>query len=288
VSGPAFLLVYAVLATLANLWLRQHLRRREAAKPARFLEFAQDPYLVAYLREGAEESTRLAIFSLIDRGLLEEAGGAVRSARADAEALARRPIEKAVLSCCSEWTRLDRIEGSDGVLAACRSYRDELGAHALLANDQVYAERFKPYLATLAVVLGVALVRIWWALAQGRHNIGFLIVMAIAGAIGLAIAFRRRRTGLGDAAIARLKVLFANLKRNSSALLPGGENNDAVLTAACFGMVALPADRFPYLDRVFPKPQSSGGDGGGGDSGSSGGNSGSGGCGGGGCGGCGG
>jgi uncharacterized protein (TIGR04222 family) len=282
VSGPQFLLVYAALAIAANLWLRRFLRQREAAKPARFLEFAQDPYLVAYLRDGAGEATRLAVFSLIDRGLLEEAGGQVRRARADAESIARRPIEKAVLSSCAIWTQVADVAASSDVQAACMAYRAELGKHSLLADAQVYAERFYPFAATLALVLGVAVARILWALAQGRHNIAFLIIMALACGIALTMSWRRRRTGLGDAALNRLQVLFANLKRNSATLLPGGQSNDAVLTAAFFGIAALPSDRFPYLERVFPKPQSSG-DGGGGDGGGSGG----GGCGGG-CGGCGG
>ena len=282
-SGPFFLLVYAALALAVNLWLRHDQRQREAAKPARFMEIAQDPYLVACLREGPKAAVHLAVFSLLDRGLLEEAGGSLRRARADADAFARRPIEKAILSRCSDWTEVALLETSLGVMAACQACQRELQKQHLLADAGVFSERFYPFAASLALLAGAATARAWWAVAHDRYNIGFLLVLALIGGVALIAAWRRRRTGLGDAALERLKVLFAKLKRNSSDLVPGGESNEAALTAAVFGLAVLPVESFPYIERVFPKP-TSGGDGGGGDSSSS--DSG-GGCGGG-CGGCGG
>lgn len=283
-SGPVFLLFYAALVMALNLWLRYDQRQREVAKPARFMEIAQDPYLLAFLSNGAKAAVHLAVFSLVDRGLLEESEGSVRRARDDALAFARRPIEKAVLSSSTGWTDVATLETSLGAMAACQAYQRELQKQQLLADSGIFAERFYPFLATIALLLGVAVARAVWAAAHGRHNIGFLLLLALAGGVALVIAWRRRRTGLGDAALARLKVLFASLKRRSSRLAPGGESNDAVLTAALFGMAALPIGSFPYLERVFPKSKSGGDSGGGGDSSSS--DSG-GGCGGG-CGGCGG
>lgn len=283
-SGPAFLLFYAALALAVNFWLRHDQRQREAAQPARFMEIAQDPYLVASLCDGDKAALQLAVFSLLDRGLLEEAAGAVRCARTDAASFARRPIEKAALACCTGWTEVATLATRLDVMAACQAYRRELQQQRLLADAHTFGERFYAFAAALALLLGVALARVWWAVAHGRHNVGFLIVLALIGGIALAVAWRRRRTGLGDAARDRLRVLFARLKRRAVDLVPGGQSNDAVLTAALFGLAALPVDSFPWLARVFPKPKSNS-DGGGGDSGSS--DGGGGGCGGG-CGGCGG
>lgn len=235
--------------------------------------------------DGDKAALQLAVFSLLDRGLLEEAAGAVRRARADADSFARRPIEQAVLACCTGWSEVATLHTRLGVMAACLDYRRELQKQQLLADAHTFGERFYAFAATLALLLGVALARVWWAVAHGRHNVGFLIVLALLGGSALVIAWRRRRTGLGDAARDRLRVLFARLKRRAVDLVPGGQSNDAVLTAALFGMAALPVDSFPYLARVFPKPKSGGDSGGGGDSGSS--DGGGGGCGGG-CGGCGG
>jgi uncharacterized protein (TIGR04222 family) len=157
----------------------------------------------------------------------------------------------------------------------------------LLADAGVFSERFYPFAASLALLAGAATARAWWAVAHDRYNIGFLLVLALIGGVALIAAWRRRRTGLGDAALERLKVLFAKLKRNSSDLVPGGESNEAVLTAALFGMMVLPEDSFPYIQRVFPQPKSGGGGDGGSGGGDSSGSDSGGGCGGG-CGGCGG
>lgn len=284
----AFLLVYGILVLLVNYWLRQDQRRREMGNPANFMEVAQDPYRLAYLREGGDATTLLTVFSLLDRGLLEEARGAVRRAHADAEAFARRPIEKAVLSCCKYWVDISIIKHLPPVAATCQTYQDELQTQGLLAEAQTFAERFRPFAVGLVLLIGVALARIGWALAHGRHDVGFLVALALVGAIALAMAWRRRRTGLGDAAIDRLRLLFARLKRRPDELRPGGESNDAVLTAALFGMGLLPQNQFPFLER-FPNRKSNKDEGGGGVEGNSGGGSdGGGGCGGGGCGGCGG
>lgn len=280
-SGPAFLLVYGLFALAVNIWFRHRLRVREAAIPARFMDIAQDPYQVAYLRNGAQAAIHLTVFSLVDRGLLAETGTTVRRARSDALSFARRPIEKDVLSCCTDWTEVKAVENNPAVGAACQAYRTALAEQHLLADARVFSQRFLLFTGTIAALAGVALARIFWALTHGRHNIGLLIVLALVGGIALAIGWRRRRTGLGDAAIDRLTGLFANLKRRAGTLKSGGRSHDAVLTAALFGMAALPPGSFPYLQRLFPKPKSSD-DGGSGDGGSS---DGGGGCGGGGCGG---
>lgn len=283
-SGPLFLLVYSALAIAVNLWLRGHFKQREAARAARFIEFAQDPYQIAYLRAGQSETVRTVVFSLLDRGLLEESDGKVRRAHADVGAYVRRPLEKAVLACCINWTQVANIEIQNSVIKACDAYFSELSRNGLLADRDTYGQRFVPFIVALALLLGVAAARVLWALAHGRYNVIFLAMLAAAGSIAVIIAWRKRRTGLGDAALARLETLFADLKRRATQLVPGGQSNDAVLTAALFGLAALPAGCFPYLERVFPKPRSSSdGGGSGGDSGCS--DGGGGGCGG--CGGCG-
>ena len=281
-SGPLFLLVYLLLVIAVNVWLRHDQKQREIAKSARFMEIAKDPYLLACLREGCSEAIRLCVFSLIDRGLLEEAGGAVRRTRADGDSLARRPLEKAILLCCTTWTEILSIQRARGISAACQAYQRTLEKQELLAGAGTRSARLLPFLCAFSLLIGVAIARIQWAFAHGRHNVGFLIILAIAGGVALIVAWRRRRTALGDVALVRLNSLFAGLKNRAADLSPGGQSHDAVLTAALYGFTALPSERFPYLDRVFPKPKSSG-DSSGGDSGSSDG----GGCGGG-CGGCGG
>lgn len=288
ISGPQFLLFYAVLALLANFWLRRHYRSREAGEQRiPRLEFSEDPYRIACLRAGEDEAIRLAAFSLIDRGLLllNETARTLHTGRADANELARRPLEKSILAAAgnSMAVSLDELLANSQVRSAADDYRLDLAGRGLVADSEIFSARFPALTLALFVTLGVALARIAQALAHGRSNIFFLIILTGICAIALWAAYRRRITGLGAATLAKFETLFASLKRQSGRIISGGQNNEAALLAAVFGLSALPSDHFPYVKRLFPKTKSSGD--GGGDSGGDGGGD-SGGCGGG-CGGCG-
>ena len=67
-SGPEFLVFYLSLAAVVIgalvLW-----RRASESAGAPKIDLA-DPYLIAYLRGGENEALRVALVSLIDRGLL--------------------------------------------------------------------------------------------------------------------------------------------------------------------------------------------------------------------------
>jgi uncharacterized protein (TIGR04222 family) len=282
VSGPVFLLLYFIVALAVNIWLRSHFRRSETRELGRTLNFAHDPYRIAFLRGGAAEAIKVAVVSLVDRGLLEEHKGNLRTRRKDASEIACRPIEKAILDCFSSWRDRSVAAYNTRVEAACHSYETELKEERLLADAQIYSDRLTAFALTAMVMLAISAWRISNSLAHGKSNIGFLVILTLICLISLTIAYRNRMTGAGKAALDRLKLLFASLKRRASSVRAGGENQDAALLAALFGLAILPAEQFPYVTRLYPRPSSSdsGGDGG---SGSDGG----GGCGGG-CGGCGG
>ena len=280
VSGPVFLLLYLFATLAVNIWLRSHFCSNESKEIPRKLDFAQDPYQIAFLRAGAGEAIRVAVVSLVDRGLLQESNGLLLTQRDDADEFARRPIEKAILQCFSTG-KTPALAASDArVMAACDSYETQLQQFGLLADAEVYRRRFTAFVTVTASMIGISVWRIVYALAHGKSNIVFLIVLTIGCTIALYVAYRKRITGMGAAALERLKILFASLKRRAPIIRSGGENQDAALLAALFGLAILPNTQFPFVERLYPKPSSSsGGDGG---SGSDGG----GGCGGGGCGGC--
>lgn len=280
-SGPQFLGVYAAVAILVNWWLRHHYRSREANATVSRLDFSSDPYQMAILRTGDEEAINVVIFSLVDRGLLEEADGKVRLARPDARELARRPIEQAVLDCFTDWAEPKKALRDAEVRRACRGYGDHLVRHRLLAGPDTYSERRAGFLAALVLTLGIAGARLLNAVLHGRHNVGFLIFFALICATCLFFGYRQRLTGLGEDTLERLLRLFTRLKARANSVAPGGATHDAVILAALFGFAVLPASSFPYLGRLFnkPAPPDSSGDGG------SGGSCDGGGCGGGGCGG---
>jgi len=272
VSGPTFLLFYAALALAANLWLRRHFRTREAGPEMPALRLSEEPYRVAFLRSGKDEAARLAMFSLLDRGLLAEHEGKLHVARADAESLLRRPIERAVLACFRSPMPPETALADTALQRACDDYAAELQSQGLLAGRETLDARFQPFFLTLAVLLAVSFARIFNAILQGRHNIGFLIALTLIGAIALIPAWRNRLTGRGIEALRGLQRLFAGLKARAKALRPRDTSADAILLAGVFGLAALPATAFPFVGVIQPK-SSSGGDGGG-DSSSDGGDSG--------------
>lgn len=285
VSGPVFLLLYLLLAFAANVWLRRHFRGNETTGVQRKLDFAQDPYQIAYLRAGADEAIKVAVVSLVDRGLLEESNGDLLARGEDAGEFARRPIEKAILKCFSTARKPAHAAIDARVKAACLGYETELQKHRLLAGAETYRQRFTAFAAIAAAMIGISVWRIAYALAHGRSNIWFLVILTIICTIALYAAYRKRITGMGEAALERLKILFASLKRRAAEIRPGGENQDVALLAALYGLAILPEANFPFIERLYPKPVK-GGSGGDGGSSSDGGGGCSGGCGGG-CGGCG-
>jgi uncharacterized protein (TIGR04222 family) len=286
VTGPQFLLLYVALAVAANLWLRWHYSTREREARTGTLGLTNDPYQIALLRGGPAEAIRVAVITLLNRGLLTEEDGRLRAARADAAEFVRHPIDRALLEAFQAPAPAEHALASQSALAACKTYEKELEKKQLLASAKTRAARFTPLVIALGFTLGVAVWRIVYALSKGRTNIGFLVVLAVVCAVALVVAYRKRLTALGVDTLRGLERLYAGAKQRIAGSLSGSDGFDASLIAAVFGLAALPAADFPYLARVFPPPQPS--QGGGSDGGSSCGSScGGGGCGGG-CGGCGG
>ena len=76
--GPEFLVFYIILA-LSVVGLVVLLRHAFESGQAPKIDLG-DPYLIAYLRGGAQEAKRVALVTLIDRGLLILEGTQIRRA----------------------------------------------------------------------------------------------------------------------------------------------------------------------------------------------------------------
>jgi uncharacterized protein (TIGR04222 family) len=139
------------------------------------------------------------------------------------------------------------------------------------------------FFGALVLLLGMALAKLWVALAAGRGNVFFLLVLMGVAVVIAARIWNPARTRTGDDYLASVRTLFANLRERAPTLRPGGGSRDVLWLTALFGAALLPSAAFPEAAYVWPKPVSS-------TSGGCGSSScGSGGCGGGGggCGGCG-
>jgi uncharacterized protein (TIGR04222 family) len=271
--GPEFLVFYLVLGTCVLVAL-YCLRYAGASDPPQVN--LSDPYLIAFLRGGRNEVIRVATISLIDRGLLETSGTRVASVRDKSAAALRIPIEKRLFAHFDTPAEASSLFKPDVFDYETTPYESELARLNLIPGEGAEWARNAPRILAMAVLWGVALIKILMALARGRSNIGFLMILAIAFGWGAWLLGRPRITRRGIAMLSSLRKLFSGLKDRAPLLRPGETADEVLLLAAVFGVGAIPGTVFP-VRTLFPRGSSL--------PGSSCGSSWGGGCGGGGCGG---
>jgi uncharacterized protein (TIGR04222 family) len=280
-SGPDFLVFYLIFAILVVTGLKLAVAQAEGGAPPALP--LSDPYQIAWLRGGTPEAARIAVLSLTDRGLLALRGETLTTPRPTGMRV-QEPIESAILARCSQFgTAATTVLADAGVERACAPYRARLERLQLIPDAAARARRYRWFALAAALLLGIAAIKIAVAIGRGRHNVAFLIILALIAAVVTWRVVHRRRTSLGDRMVKDLRRLFAALRQRASIIRPGAMTSDAMLLAAVFGLSALPAGGFADLLRVYRKSTSSGGGGGCGSACGSG----CGGGGGGGCGGCG-
>jgi uncharacterized protein (TIGR04222 family) len=289
-AGPAFLAFYAVFAVgvlvAYGVWLR---RFGAAAHGSVMIDaLAADPYRIACLRAGPDEAVKLAVVNLIDRGLLADAQGeGWRATRKAEPGLQRRSLDRVVLGQCQAVPlSTPEMLADRAVRKAAAEVEADLQGKGLLLTTAQRRLHGTVRLGVVALLWGVAGLRVMQALSREQANIEFLAIGAlVAGFVALALP-RSPLTPAGRRALDSVTALMGRLKARANQLRPGGATNEAVLLAAVFGLYALPAAAFPFIEQAFPPPPRSGDSGGGGDGGGSSSDSSCGG--GGGCGGCGG
>ena len=281
--GPELLMFYAGYAIVLTVLLHVARRWIESGQSSGRIGL-NDPYTIAYLRGGRDETVRMAVVTLIERhwlelrdgtGLMASGGGSRRIDPLEAELLRffaeRRKASEAFKNHTATW---------QSVLAP----RREALEHTGLIPDSA-ARRNRLWVASAGVLL-LALVagaKFYVAYRLGKSNIGFLAILtAIAIPVLISVIFSPHRTPQGDAALQDIRGIFSGLRlRVSSA----SSLDELLLVAAVFGLGALPATAMPYVPSLYPQADSSGSSDSGGSSCGSG--CGGGGGGGGGCGGCG-
>jgi uncharacterized protein (TIGR04222 family) len=213
----------------------------------------KEPLTIAFLRGGAREVLRVVTFSLVDRGLLVFDGQTLCARSGIASALVRQPLEKALLDRCARPARMTAMLSEWALQSACEHHAETLRAQGLVASAKTYAARWPSFVVGFAILAGLAGIKIIVALSRGHSNVAFLFILAFIFLAALVHVYRRQRTAQGDQALANLKVLLAGRKARSKLIQPGASNDDALLLAAVYGLGSLPAESFPYLNKLFPK-----------------------------------
>jgi uncharacterized protein (TIGR04222 family) len=283
--GPQFLVFYIVLMIVVAAVVRRLRTRRERAQTGYRGTPIHDPYAIAFLRGGKHELVRVAIVSMVDRGLLLARNDQVATTEVGRGTSVRRRIEKDLLAFCVTPRKAAELFADETFDVAGAEIEFELAQMGLMPDDETAAARRKLFFTGAALLLVVSLVKIAVALARGRTNLGLLILFTV---VGLGLTWRAAvvgRTPRGEAFLKELENLFRSLRLRAKELRPGGATSEVAMLAAVWGITALPPERFGWSDELFRKAATSGG---GGSCGSSCGSGCGGGCGGGGCGGCGG
>jgi uncharacterized protein (TIGR04222 family) len=280
--GPQFLVFYGVFALAVILALNLGRRLYETG-PMPQIE-ATDPYLFACLRGGPNEVARVATLALVDRGLLQIGGGKVRWTSLAQIEPGQPRIVQAVLRHFEHNADLASVMTDQTVRAvAVADYEDELRRQRLLPDTEIRETRRTLILVAAACLIAVGGVKLAIALAAGRRNVMFLIVMMVVALVIVWKSGNPYRARLGEDYLGSIRAMFANLRQRAKSIQPGSGSREVLWLTALFGVAALPSAAFPFV-RDF-RPKSDGGSGCGSGCGSGGG----GGCGGGGggCGGCG-
>lgn len=253
--GPQFLVFYTIVAFL-TLGLLYAVRAASEAGPAPRLDVS-DPYLIAYLRGGTPEALRVATVTLIDRGLLQVDENSRTVAAPARFTPPQHPLEQALMRHFEQSHMAITVFGSAELKAVCNDYEQRLAALGLLPDAARRSARRRLLSAALVVIVGLALAKLGVALARGRTNVLFLIVLTVAAAVAASVVATPRLTTRGRTLLADLRRLFARLRARSAQLTRGAATADAALLAAVFGLGALPA-AFAYAHTLYPRASSGG------------------------------
>jgi len=246
--GPDFLVFYIIfgLGVIAAelilfLWPFSWGKREEAAEIANGI--AQDPYQMAYLRGGRDETIRVAIASLILRNMLIVDGKFLCSNSA-MTVLPRRMLARAILfrfGCKAEGASAMK---DSVIIAEVEQIGDTLRRQGLLVGPNALLKRFLIKLSAVVILGGIAGGKIMIALAKGHHNIAFLVILAVVFCfIAMVISKGRRlRTSLGERVYEQVGAVYKKLYYRVKSQVVPVETEELTFAVAAFGLILLSAE----------------------------------------------
>jgi uncharacterized protein (TIGR04222 family) len=172
--GPEFLLFYLVLGAcvLVVLFLLRY--AGEAADPPQMN--LSDPYLIAFLRGGQNETLRVATVSLIDRGFLQVATNKVSTVQGQSADALRIPLERRLFAYFSFPAEAASVFNAREFDIDTAGYESQLAQLELLPGAQAKTAGGARLAVALLALWGVAIVKLLVAMTRGRSNIWFLII----------------------------------------------------------------------------------------------------------------
>ncbi len=224
--GPYFLLFYGSVILVLIVACFRSIRAVDRSRDLEPMEIPAkfDPYEVAYLRGGENEVTRVAIASMIQRGLLrivEEKKWLTTSKKINrGREPGRReltPFEAIVWKWPGFPADPQAIFQSSGIprviAKACSHYEADLAERGLLAPPEMKRLALRLWSFGLGTIILLGLYKLGVAIAKGHTNVAFLCVMGIAGGLVFSFACMAlpRLSHQGKAYIERLKLAYGGL-----------------------------------------------------------------------------
>jgi uncharacterized protein (TIGR04222 family) len=240
------LLVVSFLVALSLVglfWLAQYLDDcgigADTASLRTFV--ASDPCLVACLRGGSGNAIRVAVISLLERGLLVTCNHELRAVQREAARQASSPLDKAILGVAATATHASHLFDDPVVIAEADGLRAELRNKKLMPTRGMYHKRIGKALM-IALICGGASPVAFFVLTEHQNWYSALCVVFIF--IGALFAiFRiglRRRTALGDRVLRGIEAEFATLRARRRSLKYNSQAEEVAFYAAVFGIGVLP------------------------------------------------
>jgi uncharacterized protein (TIGR04222 family) len=292
--GTDFLILYGTFAAAIILGAYFFIQRQDptGARPPPATPRDVDPYELAYLRGGANEVIRTAIYALRQKGLIE----IVEKARIGATGFSPQeltPIERRVFAGIAPSPKIAALFADLDLQRTlerlCGTYKQRLSAQQLLVQPQARRAAHLALAVAGALLAALAAYKTSAAVMHGRSNLGFLIMEATGSFFLLFWIVQKSIAGnaskRGKAFLAQIQLAYsghAGAVFGAAADHAAGRaaiGGSALLMVGLFGFNILKGTPDAALARAFAQSSGSGGDSGGGCGGGGGG---------GGCGGCGG
>lgn len=272
--GPTFLLVFAAVTAAALIAGYLACRWREA-RQYDDRKLPTDPYEIAMLRGGAIEALKVAVLSLIDRGLVKYDRDMLSANKSSARTQLRSPVEQLVMRELDVRMSPADLCNAGNVSVVHNALAPKLRERNLIRNEMIVLGRAPIVAAAAALPAFLAIGKFIVAAQERRSNVGFLIVLSILAVVGFGALLAREHTGAGSAALKSLRQLMDRLRDRVGQFRPGRNTNELAMLAAVFGLATIPSGLAPYatgLNASMRPPSSSdsgsgcggGGDGGGG------------------------
>jgi uncharacterized protein (TIGR04222 family) len=261
--GPEFLAVYlaVIFVTLAVVWTARWYT--DSSRWILLPEVAPnpDPYELAWLRGGEAEVLRLAIFSLLERGLLTKADdNRIGQASVDQAALnGLVPLELALFEHFAVPQSAGELFRGDApwrLRDACLLYGTRMEGEQFLITSKMRLQRVFNAMMGGLVIVGLGAFKLDVALSRHKTNVGLLIALAALSCIALILLARSGRlSARGKSYLDRLKVAYGGLTRSADEPAEGESRFDpnVLLYAGLFGVGALGASYLLDYRELFPR-----------------------------------